>query len=192
MLRCLLIPLTVLTALALPAPGRAEDPKFRAIEVTRGLLDDAHQAMSGDDNPAALRRAISSAFDFDLWERYLIGDRAAAFTPAQRDEFRGLLPGFMAYLYRRQFDRGLTGAPSVGSARNVRRDVMVRSRFRRANGGDLPVEWRLRETPGRGARVIDMMVGGTSFLMLKREEFHTIIDRDGAEGMLRYMRENSM
>ena len=191
MLKPLRLCLLTLALLAPPLAVRAEGPEDRAVMVTRVLLNDAHKALTSGNDLAALRVAIEQAFAFEIWERFLIEDRAAAFTPEQRAEFRAMLPGFMAYLYVNQFDRGLSEAPSVGEARKVRRDYLVSSRFKRESGQDLPVEWRLREFPGAGSQVIDMMVGGTSFLMLKREEFHAIIDKSGAEGMLKYMRENS-
>ena len=40
--------------------------------------------------------------------------------------------------------------------------------------------------------VIDIMVGGTSFLLLKREEFHAISVDRGADGLLVFMRNNSL
>ena len=70
--------------------------------------------------------------------------------------------------------------------------MMVATRFKRRNGRDLPVVWRLRDFRGRGARVIDIMVGGTSFLLLKREEFGAMIDKGGPEEILEYLRANSL
>ena len=75
------------------------------------------------------------------------------FTDGQRTEFRRLLPGFLANLYIDQFDRGLHAPPTVGAARKVRRDYLVTSSFKREGGRNLPVQWRLRDAPGRGARV---------------------------------------
>lgn len=187
----LLRPILLALCLAAPLPAWAEEPIDRAVATTRTLLGDAHKALTQTHDVAALRNAIEHAFAFDVWERFLLEDRAASFTEAQRAEFRALLPGFMADLYVDQFDRGLDEPPEVGEARKVRRDYLVSSSFKRKGGRDLPVEWRLRETPGDGSQVIDIMVGGTSFLLLKREEFHAIIDKSGAEGILNFMRENS-
>lgn len=177
--------------LVLAAPVMADDGMSRAVSTTKTLLSQAHQAMAGPADKAALRRAVSGAFDFALWDRFLLQGRESVFTDAQRAEFRTLLPGFLANLYIDQFDQGLHSAPTVGEARKVRRDYVVASNFKRAGGRNLPVEWRLRDNPGRGARVIDMMVGGTSFLILKREEFRAIIDKSGAGGLLNYMRRNA-
>jgi ABC-type transporter MlaC component len=180
-------------AIALPAVHAAADEKQdRAVAATERLLADAHAALTGAGGDAALRGAIDRAFAFDVWERFLIENRADKFTPEQRERFRGLLPGYLAYLYHNQFDRGLATPPAVGSAKPARNDVLVSATFKRANGADLPVDWRLRELSGQDPQVIDVMVGGTSFLLLKRDEFTAIIDDRGAEGLLEYMEQHSL
>ena len=143
-------------------------------------------------NDAALRQAIENAFDFDIWERFLIENRADKFTPEQKAKFRELLPGYLAYLYHQQFDKGLDTPPTLGEAKPARKDVLVSAKFKRANGQDLPVDWRLREMPNHGPQVIDVMVGGTSFLLLKRDEFAAIVDKQGADGLLEYMQQHSL
>lgn len=183
--------LAFVLALAAPPHAHSEESMTRAVLTTRTLLNDAHRAMAGGQNVPALHSAINRAFAFDLWERFLIQDLEHAFDKKQRSEFRRLLPGFMVNLYITQFDRGLHAQPSVGQVRKVRRDYMVSTRFKRADGRDLPVEWRLREIPGQGALVIDMMVGGTSFLLLKREEFRAIVTKSDAEGLIAFMRRNA-
>ncbi len=174
-----------------PASAAAEKSMDQAVKATQILLGEAHRAMAGSEDIAALRRAINRAFAFGLWERFLLQGREDQFTKAQRAEFRRLLPGYMANLYVKQFDRGLHTAPTVGAARKVRRDFLVTSSFKRGGGRDLPVEWRLRQMPGQGARVIDMMVGGTSFLLIKRDEFRAIITKSGADGLISYMQRNA-
>ncbi len=183
--------LALVLALMAPLHAKPEEAMTRAVSATRTLLSDAHRAMAGGQNVPALHSAINRAFAFDLWERFLIQDLEHAFDKKQRSEFRRLLPGFMVNLYITQFDRGLHAQPSVGQVRKVRRDYMVSTRFKRADGRDLPVEWRLREIPGQGALVIDMMVGGTSFLLLKREEFRAIVTKSDAEGLIAFMRRNA-
>ncbi len=174
-----------------PALARADAQHDDALAVTEKLLNGAHDVLASGGGGPALRNVISGAFAFDIWERYLIDQRKDAFNTDQRREFKSLLPGFMAFLYHKQFDKGLNQAPALGDARKVRRDVMVGSTFQRVGGGNLPVDWRLRHFPDRGARVIDIMVAGTSFLVLKREEFTAIIDNGGADAVLTHMRQNS-
>lgn len=178
------------TALAIASTASAAEKDDRALATTQQLLTEAHQALRTNQN-AALRAAIERAFAFDTWERFLIQNRADRLTPEQRQRFRQLLPGYLAYLYTEQFDKGL-GEPALGEARPARNDVLVSATFKRANNRDLPVDWRLREFPGEGPQVIDVMVGGTSFLLLKRDEFTSIIDRQGVDALLAHMQQHSI
>jgi phospholipid transport system substrate-binding protein len=178
-------------ALAIGAGSAGAQDKVQAARAaTERLVTQANQALTANDN-ARLRSAIEGAFDFGVWERFLIEPRADRFTPEQRARFRQLLPGWLAYLYHEQFDRGLSTPPTVGEAKPARNDVLVSATFQRQGGRALPVDWRLRETP-QGPQIIDVMVGGTSFLLLKRDEFTSMIDRGGVDALLTYMQQNSL
>ena len=187
--RSILVALASLPLLA-ALPAQANDPGQRAIQVVERLLAQAHGAMTSGQNGTALRHAINGAFAFDIWERFLLQRHDGAFDNRQMQEFRQLLPGFMAHLYREQFALGLTREPMVGQAHKVRKDMMVSSEFYRGNGQALPVDWRVRELGE--PRVIDMMVGGTSFLTLKRDEFQAILNSEGPDGLLNHMRSRAL
>ena len=180
----------LLAASLLSASANASDNNARAMNVVSQLLSEAHSAIS-TGGPRDLSATISPYFAFDLWGRFLIHPRRELFTVGQRRRFMRLLPGYMAHLYYAQFSKGMKLAPSVGNARRVRRDVMVGSLFPRQSSGSLPVEWRLRKQKNGTVRIIDIMVGGTSFMLLKRDEFTAIVDRDGPNGLLAYLKRNS-
>lgn len=181
----------LLATLAIGAgTAQAQSSEESARAVTEQLVGQANQALTANDN-AALRSAISNAFDFEVWERFLTEPRADRFTPEQRERFRQLLPGYLAYLYHEQFDRGMATPPTVGEAKPARNDVLVSAVFQRPGGKTLPVDWRLRDTP-QGPQIIDVMVGGTSFLLLKRDEFTAMVDRGGPEALLSYMQQHSL
>lgn len=185
-----------LCAAAAPTAAAAADADAATATAER-LVDGAHGALADASKTeaqrtAALRAAIDAAFAFDVWERFLLGTRAADFSEAQLTEFRGLLPGFLADLYRRQFGKGLEAKPEIRDVREARRDLLVRAAIPRANGKALPVDWRVRDFGDRGHLVIDVMVGGTSFLILKRDEFAGILDAGGPDALLAHMRENAL
>ncbi|HLS19649.1 MAG TPA: hypothetical protein VK090_07560, partial [Paracoccaceae bacterium] len=139
LVRIATIILAVLAISLGPNPAQAQMTEVgqdRARAVTEQLLTRANQALRVNDH-AALREAIRSAFDFDIWERFLSEPRADRFTPAQRARFRDLLPGYLAYLYHEQFDRGLDTPPQIGEVRPARRDVLVAATFKRSGGRDL-------------------------------------------------------
>jgi ABC-type transporter MlaC component len=191
-----IIAASLVAALMATAPAQAENPaEQEALAVTETLVLGAHAAMTAADQDESarfilLKQTITDAFAFDIWERFLVGDRDL--SPAQLDEFRGLLPGFLARLYADQFGKGLEAAPEISGFRAVRRDIMVAAAIPRSGGRSLPVEYRVRAFEDRGALVIDVMVGGISFLVLKRDEFKALIDSRGIDGLLAFMRENAI
>ena len=172
------------------ANAGASDQHQRAANTVSQLLNDAHDTVT-NRGIQHLPETISRYFAFEVWSRFLIQPRKDAFNPKQRRAFQHRLPGFMAHLYHDQFAKGLHLRPSVSGTRPARRDVLVGSLFPRPDGRNLPVEWRVRQRKGE-ARVIDIMVGGTSFMLLKREEFTAIIDRDGPDGLLAFLRRNAL
>lgn len=177
-------------------PAHADETAEQvALEVVSTLVHDAHDAMTAGDMDqdarfATLTEAIGEAFAFDVWERFLLGEHDL--SPGQRETFRELLPGFLANLYAERFGKGLEARPEVVGARSVRRDVLVKARIPRPNAEPLPVEYRVRDFEGRGPQVIDIMVGGVSFLLLKRDEFGAIIENQGVDALLDFMRERAI
>ncbi|MEM1045045.1 MAG: ABC transporter substrate-binding protein [Pseudomonadota bacterium] len=158
-----------------------------AMKTAGVLVDKAHGALantglSEGQKFSRLQSAVKRTFAFSVWEEFLLGKNAEKFSSKQRSTFRKLLPQYLAKLYMNQFGRGLRNKPEIVSAKTVRRDVLVRARIPRASGGRLPVDWRLRRVGG-GYRVIDFMVGGTSFLVLKRAEFNSVIRRSGPDAL---------
>lgn len=182
---------------ALPLAGLAtvaqsDDLEGRAAYATQLFLNDAHSALRSPSGTSQLKAIIDSMFEFDVWARYILKENGEAFSQDQRSQLRDMLPGFLANRYRSQFSLGLDQPPKVGGTRVVRRDVLVSSRFPRSGGLDLPVDWRLRDFPERGPRVIDVMVAGVSYLLTTRDDFQGVIKRAGPEGLLVYVRENSI
>ena len=181
----------LLVAFSAAAPAQTtEDPEKAARALVETLVRDAHAAMSAEELGEAarfeqLKEAISTAFAFDIWERFLLGDHELA--PEQRERFRALLPGFLADLYAERFGRGLEAEPEVLGTRKVRRDILVEARIPRAEGKPLPVEYRVRNFEDRGPQVIDVIVGGVSFLLLKRDEFGALIESKGPQALLDFM-----
>ena len=193
-MRCLARAAALSLALTLPAAAAEPEAARQTAEI---LVDGAHGALADPgltdaERNERLRAAVSEAFAFDIWERFLLGDKADRLTEDQRTAFRERLPGFLAHLYKSQFGKGLEAKPKIRDERPARSDILVRAAIPRANGDSLPVDWRVREFDGGEHKVIDVMVGGVSFLVLKREEFGSILDAEGPDGLLAYMDANSL
>lgn len=156
-----------------------------AMRTAKVLVKKAHGALANSglskgQQLSRLESAVRQTFAFSVWETFLLGKNAKLLSKKQRSQFRKLLPKYLAKLYMNQFGKGLRNQPEIKGAKTVRKDVLVRARIPRSNGGSLPVDWRLRNVKGK-YRVIDFMVGGTSFLVLKRAEFNSVIKRAGPD-----------
>ena len=178
----------LIAVLLVAAPAEATEEQA-AREVAGTLLQESYDAVAAGD-PAQVEQAVADAFALDIWERFLLAEHEL--SEAQRESFRQFLPGYLANLYFQHLGGDLAGAPEITGTRPARGDVLVSATFPRTGGGELPIDYRLRAIEGEGPRVIDIMVGGVSYLLLKRDEFKAIIEAEGVEGLFAHMRENAV
>lgn len=181
----------LLLALCL-TPAAAETPEQAARAVVVTLVEATHAALAEpglapEVRTGRLTAAIRAGFALDLWQRFILGDAAAGLSPAEAARVAEGLPRYLAGLYATRFGKGLDRMPEVAGTRMVRRDVLVAARIPRSGGRDLPVEYRVRDIAGAGPRVIDVMVGGTSFLILERDELGALLRERGVEGLLAHL-----
>ena len=159
-----------------------------AHQAVTSMLAEAHGHITKTGSADGLEGILNRYVAFDLWHRFLSEPRAAKFTGEQARDFEAQLPRYVAHVFFRRFHSDPDHPPIVEGARAVRRDVLVQSRIVRDGGRAIQVDWRLR-AGRRDVRVIDIIGGATSFLLLTRDEFTAIIDRDGVEGLLTHMRQ---
>lgn len=186
----------VLSAWALAAGLASGAPpeafESRARERVAALVEAAHEArtdpgLGAVERAERMRAAVASAFALDLWLRAVLGERAEALTPAERAEIEALLPAYLAALYLDSFGAG-AAPPVVGEVEPARRDVLVAARLPRASAEDLELLYRVREVAGE-ARVLDVLVGGVSFALLKRDQFRSILEAEGPARLIEVMRD---
>ena len=70
------------------------------------------------------------------------------------------------------------GARPVG-----KRDVLVKSELLADDGDWVEADWRVRSGQN-GLRIIDLTVAGVSLLLVQRQEFESVIRRDGFEALI--------
>ncbi|MEM9724391.1 MAG: ABC transporter substrate-binding protein [Pseudomonadota bacterium] len=178
--------IAVASVLAPPSAG-ATPAETAAQAAARGLIDEAHAAQAAA-GIGPLTAVIARNFDIAFWERFILGRGGLGMTPAQRAEFRALLPAYIARLYKNQLSGGDAGKPQVISSRVAFNDVFVKARIPRGAGKQpIPAEWRMSDSTG-SILVKDIVVGGTTFLVLKRSEFRGVVKREGVAAMLGRMR----
>ena len=178
-------------ALGAAAPaGAAERPGLEASQAFVGkLADDAVRtwAEHASDEAArieAMDSLIRAAFDVDFITRAVVGRYWRKIEPAEQRRFRKLFPEFVVEVYLPHIAKYSRDHLRVLGARPVgKRDVLVKSELLTDDGDWIEADWRVRAGEA-GIRIIDLTVAGVSLLLVQRQEFESVIRRDGFEALV--------
>ena len=169
---------------AAPA-GAAERPGIEESQAFVGkLADDAVRtwATYASDETARLKAMdalIHSTFDVDFITRAVVGRYWRKIEPAERRRFRELFPEFVVRVYLPHIAKYSRDHLRVLGARPVgKRDVLVKSELLTDQGDWIEADWRIRSGEA-GLRILDLTVAGVSLLLVQRQEFESVIRRDG-------------
>ncbi|MGF1456196.1 MAG: phospholipid-binding protein MlaC [Alphaproteobacteria bacterium] len=202
---CLLVPVVALTVA--PAPVRAQDNdnasntdarpnETEARAFVKDLADRAIGILRRDGVTKAeqlrvFEDLLTQGFDLDFLARLALGRYRRQATPVQLEEYDRLFGKFILNKYS-----SVLGAYSgeqlvVTSTRAAgRRDIYVTTEIARGSDG-ARVDWRVRQYDD-GLRIIDVVVENISMVISQREEFASVISREGFEGLLRRLRQQEM
>jgi len=177
---------------AMERPGLDESRAF-----VEKLADDAVRtwAMHESDEAArleAMDALIRSAFDVDFITRAVLGRYWRELDPEEQNGFSELFPEFVVQVYLPHIAKHSRDHLRVVGARpRGKRDVIVRSEIRTDEGDWVEADWRLRSSPGVGVRIIDLTVAGVSLLLVQRQEFEAVIQRNGFTSLVEQLRERT-
>src|SRR4051812_25911837 len=178
--RSAVIGMLAVTALFFAAPGDAAAQDARAF-ISR-LGTEAIQVLGPNVSPAQrlarFRVLFQDDFDVPGIGKFVLGRYWAIATPQEQQEFLGL---FQEYIVR-SYSTRLTeygGEPfRVTGARPNGAETVVSSEIIRANGSRIAVDWYLIEQ-GLAHKITDVYVGGVSMKVTQRDEFASVIQRNG-------------
>jgi phospholipid transport system substrate-binding protein len=189
-----LLGLTMSGAYAAPFPA-SEATVERLIREIATLL--AEQESGATVELEQLGEVIDQEADLDLLGRLALGRHWRAATVEQQAEYeelfrRMMLRRFAGYLNaysRNNLDGSVAELIDIDGSREVAGgDVMVDTTISPPNAPPLDVKWRLRQREGKPA-VIDLIVGQVSLLITQREEFASVIEQSGIDGLLAKLRD---
>ena len=179
-------------ALSDDRPGLDESRAF-----VEGIVDDAVRAwgMEYPDEEArheAMNALVYEAFAVDFITRAVVGRHWRDLSGAERSEFRELFPRFVVRIYLPHIAKYSRDHLRVLGARpRGKRDVVVKSEVRGDEGKDwMETDWRIRSF-GDDLRVIDIVVGGVSLILVQRQEFEAVIRRDGFPSLVERLRDRA-
>jgi phospholipid transport system substrate-binding protein len=135
---------------------------------------------------------IRAKVPVDIVSRYALGIHWRRATPRQRTEYQKLFgdtvfPGLAEQILRyRDATYTITGNRPLKA-----NDRMVTAAITAENGTSMKIGWRIR-IDGCRATATDMIVDGVSLMVMKRQEFASVISAEGMDGLLRKMRSKAV
>jgi phospholipid transport system substrate-binding protein len=115
----------------------------------------------------------------------MIGDIRKSMSEAQLQRYDAAFPPYLTRLYADQF-ADIVGRPLkvIETKALGARDVIVRTQFTRSEGGPINVDWRVRKLRTGEQKAIDIIVGGVSIMLVKREEFSAFIAQNSIDALI--------
>ncbi len=153
----------------------------------------ADKALKPDQRQEHFRRLLETTFDMPTIGHFVLGRLWNSTGEAQRIEYMDLFERLLLKSYSARFALYTGEGFKVISVRpEGDRDVVVVSNITHPDGSaPTTVEWRVRQN-GTSFGIIDVVVEGVSMSVTQRQEYASVIQRNGGEieGLLRVMRQN--
>jgi len=179
-------------SLAMQDDAAAEDAGANideAVAFAKGLTDKATAALTSTKSEAEqlkeFQAVLSDGLALDVIGKFMIGDIRKSMTPEQLARYDAAFPPYLTKLYADQF-ADIVGRPlTVIDAKALGlRDVIVRTQFTRKEGAPINVDWRVRKLRTGEQKAIDIIVGGVSIMLVKREEFSAFIAQNSIDALI--------
>jgi phospholipid transport system substrate-binding protein len=164
--------------LAMPATANAQDA--RAFVGTLG--QQAIQVLGPSVAPAVrvarFRTLFHNDFDVPGIGRFVLGRYWHIATPQEQQDFLGLFQEYIVRAYSARLGE-YAGEPfRVTGTRPSGDETIVTSQIVRPGGSPIEVDWYLIGRPG-SYKITDVYVGGVSMKVTQRDEFGSVIQRNG-------------
>src|SRR5271155_653367 len=133
---------------------------------------------------ARLAPVVDRVFDIPSMTRLAIGPYWATLSPAQQQQLVDAFRHYIAATYADQFDSYSGQQLQVTGERPYNADVIVQTRIVKSDGETTTLNYLMRQNQGSW-QISDVYLDGTiSQLAIQRSEFHSILRRDGVDGLV--------
>lgn len=177
-------------ALAQARPDPAAAPSEAATGFVRKLIDDlatvARSSAPQAQRDTKVRAIVVERLATARIGRFLLGSYRAKATPEQVARYGQLIPTYIADEFSNRIDDLALQNPQVGATTLISpTEARVRTSFKRKRDGSIvQVDWRVVQEAGQW-RLYDVYVNGVSRLVIRRQEFSAVIDRQGFDALLK-------
>ena len=171
--------LTILAAA--PRAGAAEDPRVFVNTLGTRAIEVLGPGVSATQRLARFRELFHNDFDIPGIGQFVLGRYWRTASPQEQQEFLGLFQEYIVQAYSARLGQ-YSGAPfRVTGSRESGGETVVTSEIERPGGGaPVQVDWFLIN-PGGAYKITDVYVGGVSMKVTQRDEFASVIQRNGGQ-----------
>ena len=132
---------------------------------------------------ARLAPLVDRDFDIPTMTRLAVGASWANIGPTEQQRLIAAFGHYVAATYADQFDSYSGQQLQVTGERPYGSDVMVETKIVKANGETTRLDYLMRQ--GSGGRISDVYLDGSiSQLAVHHSEFHSILQREGVDGLV--------
>jgi phospholipid transport system substrate-binding protein len=133
---------------------------------------------------ARLAPVVDRVFDIPAMTKLAIGPHWANLSPAQQQQVMAAFAHYVAATYADQFNSYSGEQLQVTGQRPFGSDVMAQTKIVKSNGEATRLDYLMRQNQGAW-RISDVYLDGTiSQLAVHRSEFHSILQREGVDGLV--------
>lgn len=142
------------------------------------------RALGQSGRYARLAPVIGRLFDVPLMARLAVGSSWASLPATQQQQVTEAFGHYVSATYADRFDSysgeqlQVTGEQAYGA------EVIVQTKIVKANGDSVTLNYRMHDNVGSW-QISDVYMDGTiSQLATQRSEFHSILQREGVDGLI--------
>jgi phospholipid transport system substrate-binding protein len=162
---------------AMPQSAGAEDATAFINNLGQQGLQVLGPSVPKPQRAARFRQILDSDFDLNEISRFVLGSAVRTMSPAAQQEFLPLFRDYLVQAYTARLGQ-YGGAPfHVTGSRPYGGETVVSSQVDRG-GSPIKIDWHVVDRGGRPL-VTDVVVDGVSMKATHRQEFASIIQRNG-------------
>ena len=164
-----------------PRAWAAGDPQAFVNTLGTRAIEVLGPAVPEQQRLARFRELFHNDFDIPGIGQFVLGRYWRTATPQEQQEFLSLFQEYIVQAYSTRLGQ-YGGAPfRVTGSRQTGNETVVTSEILRPGGGaPVQVDWFLIE-PGGHYLITDVYVGGVSMKVTQRDEFASVIQRNGGQ-----------
>lgn len=179
----------VFGTLASPARAASSDDARALVQALESeAVAMAAKNLTQSQRETRFRDLLANRFDVPAICQFILSRHWRTATPEQRTEFQKLFEDMTVLTWVRRFDDYGGQKLEVTSISPEPDGFLTETAIGRKDAPPMPVLWRMTERDGK-LRVTDITVEGVSMAITQRQEFGSVIQRQGGiDGLLGVMR----